>query len=534
LFCPMAFRTRAAPAFCCVCSREERFFRMMMSFREQHRWETSGGDVRGSTVCIECEQNLRKEEWDSWSDEKRRAMGENYFVLENIRREQKNLAKASWATRTEPILNARTTIKALKRVAEQQVIRVNFAKVNDVVTEWELVSSVGHTHSHNSYADFGDGVAAEHSGQLHPPKTSSMDVVEMPMDGNRLTSREIRQYAIRKSKDLVRGIMGFMKGDSDLLETFASAGRKLVSEMTLYENLQSCRERWEKSNVQKDFDALEDAELKFEESSRYETAMWLPEEEQIKTLKALDYCDEICRGWRKYYVCKAGGEGAACGLAYPSKLWHQKGRVSHAVKEERFMPGNWQYRCQVCWEYLHEEAIDNRKSAAASWFRELKEKFGDITKFPQIGCGSNYKPFKNGASMVCEIQLRKSGDPNAWEAFLAEQMPTALDDRIKSLTYTSLSKSFATLTPDTIIRSIPITMPMTNLMTVDGYELKGVAKYPIDAWKLAGNPVFTQEAWAKLCLLIAENGQRLNCLDDSEKLAYDELFTTSSRLLVPK
>ena len=85
------------------------------------------------------------------------------------------------------------------------------------------------------------------------------------------------------------------------------------------------------------------------------------------------------------------------------------------------MPGNWKYYCCCMWEYLQEEAHDHPGSAADKWFQTMLAAYGEIEKFPHIGCGARYVPWAKGPSMVCEIQLRQfSGE---WEAFLADHTP---------------------------------------------------------------------------------------------------------------
>ena len=106
--------------------------------------------------------------------------------------------------------------------------------------------------------------------------------------------------------------------------------------------------------------------------------------------------------------------------------------------------------------------------------------------------------------MVCEIQLRQSA--GEWEAFLADHTPTALDDQLKKLSYDALSKSFQSLKPETILKAIPVTMPMTHLVTVSGKKMEGVAKYPLDAWIESSAPCFTNEKSAMICILIAARG----------------------------
>ena len=113
------------------------------------------------------------------------------------------------------------------------------------------------------------------------------------------------------------------------------------------------------------------------------------------------------------------------------------------------MPGNWQFSCCCRWEYLQEESIDHPGSAADKWFKDMQATYSeDLQKFPHIGCGSTYVPYKKGPSMVCEIQLRQSGGQQ-WEAFLADHTPQALDDQLKKVSYDALSKAFQSLTPET-------------------------------------------------------------------------------------
>ena len=133
--------------------------------------------------------------------------------------------------------------------------------------------------------------------------------------------------------------------------------------------------------------------------------------------------------------------------------------------------------------------------------------------------------------MVCEIQMRQNS--GKWEAFLADHTPTALDDQLKKLSYDALSRTFQTLTPETILRAIPVTMPMTHLVTVSGKKMEGVAKYPLDAWIDSGAPCFTAEKWAMICILIAERGigaTQSQGFSIEDKEVFEKLFTTASTM----
>lgn len=228
-------------------------------------------------------------------------------------------------------------------------------------------------------------------------------------------------------------------------------------------------------------------------------------------------------------MCKAQTNGQVCGLAFPSKLWLQKGRKAAKDPTYRTMPGNWQFYCCCAWEYLMEEASDRPCSAAADWYYSMCEDYrGDYKKFPHVGCGATFRPWKRGPSMVCEIQM----NGKVWEAFLADITPQALDDQLKKVSYNVLSASFKLVTPMDMLKAIPITMPMTHLATVDGKEMVGVARYPLDAWAAVGNPCFTSEKWAMICMLMAEKGLKVTKegITPEEYNALQELFSVSSKM----
>ena len=133
--------------------------------------------------------------------------------------------------------------------------------------------------------------------------------------------------------------------------------------------------------------------------------------------------------------------------------------------------------------------------------------------------------------MVCEIQMRDQ--EGEWEAFLADHMPPALDDKLKKISYDSLSKAFASLSPETMLKAIPVTMPMTHLTTVSGKKMEGIAKYPLDAWAAAGNPCFTNEKWAMICMMLAEMGQKAvetGEFPPADAEVFGELFVTASTM----
>merc|ERR1712190_494645 len=111
----------------------------------------------------------------------------------------------------------------------------------------------------------------------------------------------------------------------------------------------------------------------------------------------------------------------------------------------------------------------------------------------------------------------------------ADHTPPALDDQFKKIDYDKLTKAFNQLSPEVMLKAIPVTMPMTNLATAGGKTMKGIAKYPIDAWELNGNPCFTSHKWALMCLSLAEVGRAVALTRDEEKI-FEKLFLAAEKV----
>ena len=177
------------------------------------------------------------------------------------------------------------------------------------------------------------------------------------------------------------------------------------------------------------------------------------------------------------------------------------------------------------WEYLEEEAFDHPGSPADLWYQDMINTYGALEYFPHIGCGARYVPYKKGPSKVCEI-LMGCG----WEAFLADHTPEALDDQLKKVSYDALSRAFGKISPECLLKAIPMTMPMTHIATVNGKKMEGVAKYPMDAWVAAGDPCFTTEKWAMMCMMIAEIGKEMTDVTVQDIQVFERLFTVSTSM----
>ena len=122
-----------------------------------------------------------------------------------------------------------------------------------------------------------------------------------------------------------------------------------------------------------------------------------------------------------------------------------------------------------------------RDSESGKWCHELSKKFrDDIEKWPNLGCGTGFRAFNRGPSLVVEIRV--DATKNKWEAFLSERLPTIVDDCLKTHRLELLNRGIKKLSPEEIYECLPVLLPQTHHLSVDGFEMQGIAKYPIDVW----------------------------------------------------
>ena len=200
------------------------------------------------------------------------------------------------------------------------------------------------------------------------------------------------------------------------------------------------------------------------------------------------------------------GNVCACGLSYPAKLWTKKGT-------------KWKFKCRVDWSALALAALQESEKGEPpvlnKWVKRLRAKFGDdISKWPQIGCGANFYPFRNGYSMV--VELRIQGDH--WEAIAADRVPEILDNAIKAHQY-EFYLQFRRMTPEELKEVVPVSLPMTHVMDPDLYP--GVSRFPVAEWEARGEPVITTAGWCKLAMKVAN--KNLKDLSSVFEVAQKEL-----------
>ncbi len=138
--------------------------------------------------------------------------------------------------------------------------------------------------------------------------------------------------------------------------------------------------------------------------------------------------------------------------------------------------------------------------------------YGDVPKWPKIGCGATFVPWANGLSMVAEVKCADG----VWAAFSADRLPAQLDDEIKKA-HAAFYLAGRKLDEAELLKLIPVSFPMTN-------HLKGfrsIAKYPVDEWEKQKLPCFTTKSWCKLAMLIAAKDMTNleQCFDVAKKIS---------------
>ena len=147
----------------------------------------------------------------------------------------------------------------------------------------------------------------------------------------------------------------------------------------------------------------------------------------------------MCRAKTGYDSTK--GIACSCGLAFPAKLWRRPD------------PNRWKCVCKLDWgKFVEAQEHFPGNQDLHKWVGDLKAKYGPMEDWPHIGCGSKFRPWAKGASMVVELKMGNG----EWQSFMAEQMPNELDDAINSH-HAAFAMAQRELTPNDIFDILPVT-----------------------------------------------------------------------------
>ena len=120
---------------------------------------------------------------------------------------------------------------------------------------------------------------------------------------------------------------------------------------------------------------------------------------------------------------------------------------------------------------------------------------------------------------MCEIKVQDG----SWSTFLAERMPTLVDNAIKSH-QKEFFKALEHASPTDFFHSLPINLPMTH--QIEGVPF--IARYPIDKWEENGHPYMSAEGWCEFVMRVSMN--KLDTLDE----VFQAAKTTRKRLRVAR
>ena len=307
----------------------------------------------------------------------------------------------------------------------------------------------------------------------------------------KMTSTKRRKAILDRATSLAQAMVEVIK-EGGFFEAFAGAGLRMERANDTAELYQKAFDDYmnDPKNEEKKR-AVEEMEEAYAATRDYQTCLEKGEQ-QVDYLKALDFVDTIGPKMRIYNVCRAKtswdwsrGVACSCGLAFPNKMWYQPN------------PHRWKYKCRVMWEPLVREQEKNPADPMLrKWVDDMTATYGEVEKWPQLGCESNFVPFKKGGSMVVEIK-QENGE---WTSFVAERLPEELDDEIKRV-HAHFYMAQQDLTPEELKEILPISFPMTH--NIKGFP--GVARYPVDEWEAAGAPYFSVKSWCKMAMRIASN-----------------------------
>ena len=170
----------------------------------------------------------------------------------------------------------------------------------------------------------------------------------------------------------------------------------------------------------------------------------------------LDHDDRLIEGMNCFNVC------TCCGLSFSGKLWwsrilgtgfkpEQLENLSvswdaFTKKESASKNTKYHWRCLVEWRQL-KQAMQAEADAkiemgpASRMWDHMCLTFGCCwEKWPIIGCGAGFVPYKKGPSMAVEMEFEK----DKFMSVLTERPPTMIDEALKAtkiISYQQIAKT---------------------------------------------------------------------------------------------
>jgi len=239
-------------------------------------------------LCKDCETDYRIEEIKRWTQEER-DQNELYATKLGVGRAIRRQAKGEdWFKTGEQMKKAKLALKEEREMDAQ--VQVNQMVVGDPTA---------------------DGA------------------VSMASSVSSMSRGERRTWVLRKSKSLASALINCVLKDDTMWDAIAAAGERMQVTADAVEKMEQVEAELASSvGVSRALDEeWTRCAATVVDQTTYRTAGEHDAADQGVFLKALDFADEVGPDIRMYNVCTQPCEThGKCGLAFPSKLWWQKGK----------------------------------------------------------------------------------------------------------------------------------------------------------------------------------------------------------------
>ena len=238
-------------------------------------------------------------------------------------------------------------------------------------------------------------------------------------------------------------------------------------------------------------------------------------------MHTLDFGDDVAMGCNVFNMCPLYG------MADPGKLWWEKrngatldpraialhtGILATALMKNT---GDSNWKCLVEWGVLdglcEDEKEANVKGGATLMMEKMAAQYSDGWRtWPIVGCGRKFRPWRNGCSMVVELDEKGQGNPKDFVAMVADRLPELVDNAVKKARWTTLRKFMQkSKNVHDLFKLIPVTLPMTHRLIGPGnVETTGISQFPIQKWEELRKPKMTTSMWYKLVLTVAPHTKK--------------------------
>jgi hypothetical protein len=274
----------------------------------------------------------------------------------------------------------------------------------------------------------------------------AIEKVEKDPENRKLSHKQKSRLKTEKAKQMTKDFLDALKSGG-LLSVFAGAGHRMKACVPQFEEVERLNKLLETQELSPEDrskleDQLHDAEADFESAHLYET--FADKDDQAEWLLAIDYEDRMTfdGSMKRFYRCNC------CGTYFSSKFWTYN-KVAR------------KWYCRLDWMVFLQKVDKATRAAVVDTYGE------DPRRYPVVGCGKLYNPWRNGEGCLIEFKDPRN---NQWRCFVSDLFPEMLDDAIKKHQAEFL-EAFKCTTPEELEEIIPVTFPSMSSasLTTDSF-----------------------------------------------------------------